>query len=135
MPRGNDSAKALQELSEKFGQGVGNAEHLIEANLAQYPEELRRAELLPRDPEATDELRKNLGKLKGPHGEEVIDAAVRRAPGGQPTTVIVYVTEDGRYHLGVLDDDNKAIEPKIPPALQTAVEAQAQAESKAQKKE
>lgn len=100
MPRGNDAAAALKDLADKFGKGVGNAEQLIEANLKMYSQELRRAEILPRDDEATAEVRKDLSKLKGPNGEPVMDAAVR---GG--TTVIVYQDEDGRHRLATTEDE------------------------------
>lgn len=107
LPRGNDKESALHELADKFGQGVGNADNLIEANMAMHTQALHRAELLPRDPEKTAKVREDLGKLKAPEGGKVVDAAVR---GG--TTVLVYEDETGRQHLAVADDDDDQDEPR-----------------------
>lgn len=111
MPRGNDTHDGLAELANKFGHGVGNAEQLIEANLAMHPMELRKAELLPRNEELTAAL--DIAKLRGPNGEVVRDACVRQSGVGEPTTVIVYTDEDGRDYLGVLDEKGKALKPDL----------------------
>lgn len=110
MPRGNDSKAALDELADKFGKGVGNAEELIEASLAQRSELLRRAELLPVDPEATREL--DINKLKGPDGEKVVSAKVR---GG--ITVVVYEDARGGYRLAALDEKGKPSTRQVLPAV------------------
>jgi hypothetical protein len=112
MPRGNDAESALHELADRFGKGVGNAEMLIDANLAANTQELREAQLLPRDEEATAEARKEIDKLKGPDGEEVVSVAVRGAPdSGRRIKVIVYRTEEGRDLVAALDEKDNAIVP------------------------
>jgi hypothetical protein len=104
----------LHELADKFGQGVGNAEQLIQSNLARMTPELRRAELLPRDPEETAKARKKLvGQKKD--GHEIKDAAVR---GG--TTCVVVEDETGRYHLAALDDNDKLLTEADPDPLGAA---------------
>jgi hypothetical protein len=100
MPRGNDKKAALSELADKFGSGAGNAEALIEASLENRSEALRRAELLPVDPDATRDL--DFGKLKGPNGEKVVSAKVR---GG--VTVVVYEDARGAFRLAALDEKGK----------------------------
>ncbi len=124
MPRGNDAQAALQELADKFGKGVGNAEQLIEANLAMRSVRLAKAEQLPRDDAATAKAHEDLvGKKAGPNGEVVVDAAVRRAQsGGDPITVIVYQADDGRQHLGTLDAKGKAEDPADSPVVKAKAE-------------
>lgn len=102
MPRGNDAEAALHELADKFGKGVGNADQLIEANLQHHTAALRKAEILPRDPERTAEAKENLDSLKVPDGHTAIDAAVR---GG--VTVVVTEDETGRRHIIALDEGDE----------------------------
>jgi hypothetical protein len=97
MPRGNDAEAASAELADKFSEGKGNAENLIDANNAAHPLELIQASGKKVDDEATAEL--DIDSLSGPNGEEVLDAAVR---GG--ATVIVYEDESGRVQKALLDD-------------------------------
>lgn len=104
MARGNDAQAALHELADRFGQGVGNAEELIDANLAAHSAALRAAEILPRDEAATREAQRNMSSLKGPDGEEVVAVAVRRSEASDNAhTVIVYRSAEGRDLLAVLD--------------------------------
>lgn len=100
MPRGNDKEAALHELADRFGEGTGNAEELIQANLADFSHELLVLSDLPRDEEATAEL--DIEKMKGPNGEEVVDAAVRGA-GRTRGTIVLYEGEDGRRHKHVAE--------------------------------
>jgi hypothetical protein len=112
MPRGNDGEAALHELADKFGQGVGNAEMLIDATLAANTQELRVAQALPIDHDATAERLKDIGKLKGPDGKEVVSVAVRGSQSSPNRyTVIVYRTEEGRDLVAALDDKDKPIMP------------------------
>jgi hypothetical protein len=96
MPRGNDSSAALSELADKFGRGVGNAEELIEATMAQRSQLLSKAEMLPVNGAATQALDKS--KLKGPNGEKVVDAKVHG-----DITVIVYEDDRGAFRQAALD--------------------------------
>lgn len=111
MARGNDAEQALHELADKFGQGVGNAEEMIQGALRARSRAFMQAELLPRNEEKTAEAREHLDKLKAPRGCTVVDAAVR----GDLTT-IVYEDPTGRLQLGVNDADGKLVEPDEPPA-------------------
>lgn len=98
MPRGNDkdtaeTQQALHELGDQFGEGVGNAEELINANAALRTAELAAIAVLPVIQADTDAL--DLDELEGPDGEYVVDACVRGA-GRTKGTIVVYETEDGR---------------------------------------
>lgn len=99
MPRGNDSQAATSELADRFSEGRGNAEELIEANNQERSLELVSASMKKIDEDATKEAREDLSKLSGPNGEEVLDAAVR---GGD--TIVVYEDEDGRVKKAVADE-------------------------------
>lgn len=109
MPRGNDAEAASHELADRFGEGVGNAEELIDANLAMHTPALRAAELLPRDEEATREALAHIDELEGPNGEPVVDVAVRGSLASTNRyTVVVYRTAAGRDLLHVIEDDENA---------------------------
>lgn len=108
MPRGNDNetpeqkAATLHQLADQFGEGVGDAEALINANAAHRTTELAAISTLPVIQDETNEL--DLDKLKGPNGEYVVDAVVRGA-GRTKGTIVVYETEDGRT-LKYLESSN-----------------------------
>ncbi|MET0604400.1 MAG: hypothetical protein ABW167_20610 [Baekduia sp.] len=109
MPRGNDKdeqAIALHELGDAFGEGVGNAEELINGNAALRTAELAAISILPVIQADTDAL--NLDDLEGPNGEYVVDACVRGA-GRTKGTIVVFETEDGRTlkHLAESNYDDK----------------------------
>lgn len=55
MPRGNDSYNAAAELSKKLGVEL-NAQEIIDASRAQYPQELRAASNKGLNEEATEAL-------------------------------------------------------------------------------
>ena len=100
MPRGNDES-AARDLAESVGEGVGNAEQLIEQTYADRTPELEAAQMKSLDEEATAAL--DISKLSGPNGEEVVSAAVR---GG--TTIVVYVDAKGGYSKAVASESKKA---------------------------
>lgn len=100
MPRGNDSEAAASELADRFGQGAGNAEELIQAHDRERSRELVAASMKEVDAEATEEL--DISKLEGPNGEEVLSASVR---GG--AIVGVYEDENGRTHKRILKESKK----------------------------
>lgn len=117
MPRGNDQDAALHELADRFGQGVGNAELLIDASLAANTMALRKAQILPRDEELTEkalrELRENPEKYKGPEGERVVGIAVRgSAESPERYTVVVVRDDENRDHVYALDGDGEPITPE-----------------------
>jgi hypothetical protein len=90
-----DREEALHELADQFGDGVGNAEQLIDANAARRTAELATISTLPLLPTDTEEL--DLDKLEGPNGEYVVDAAVHGS-GRTRGTIVVYEDETGRLH-------------------------------------
>lgn len=122
MPRGNDPT-AASELADQYGSGAGNAEALIDANALRMSEELRAAQMLTYDPDATNAL--DLGKVADVAGvDKVLSAAVRG-------DYVVFVAEaaDGRVFKDVLrrdGEDLEAIEVEDSPAraqLRAQVEA------------
>lgn len=100
MPRGNDES-AARDLAASVGEGVGNAEDLIERTYADRSPEFEAAQMKALDEEATAEL--DITKLSGPNGEEVVSAAVR---GG--VTIVVYLDERGGYSKALASEDKKA---------------------------
>lgn len=96
MPRGNDES-AARDLAAQHGEGVGNAEQLIEQTYADRTPELEAAQMKSVDEEATAAL--DISKLSGPNGEEVVSAAVR---GG--VTIVVYVDEKGGYSKAIASE-------------------------------
>lgn len=103
MPRGNDKEgqeKALHELGDDFGQGVGNAEALIAANQALRTADLATISSFPVDEEQTTDL--DLNGLSGPDGEYVVDAVVRKS-GRAQGTVLVYRDDEGRLTKTLAD--------------------------------
>lgn len=96
MPRGNDES-AAHDLAAKHGEGVGNAERLIEETYADRTPEFEAAQMKALDEEATAEL--DISKLSGPNGETVISAAVR---GG--TTIVVYEDDKGGYSKAIASE-------------------------------
>lgn len=103
MPRGNDES-AARDLAASVGEGVGNAEDLIERTYADRTPELEAAQMKALDEEATAAL--DISKLSGPNGEEVVSAAVR---GG--VTIVVYVDDKGGYSKAIASEDRKAKKP------------------------
>lgn len=104
-----DREANLHELADQFGEGVGNAEELINANASRRTAELATISSLPVLQAETDEL--DLDKLEGPDGEYVTDAAVRGA-GRTKGLIIVYVDETGREHKHLVESnvgDNVAL--------------------------
>ena len=109
MPRGNDEEgqkSALHELGDQFGQGVGNAEVLIAANVEQNDPDLQTVSRFPVDQDATDEL--DLDSLEGPDGELVVDAVVRRQ-GRSSGTIVAYQSDDGRLHKKLTESNLEAL--------------------------
>lgn len=91
---GNDRSAALTELADKFGQGTGRAEQLIDASRARYQGDLGKAQNLPVDEEASEELRDDLsGLAKTVEVDEkrIITASVRG-----PYALYVYADSTGR---------------------------------------
>lgn len=103
MPRGNDKQAQdaqLHELADKFGEGVGNAEELIQANAAARTSDLAAISALPVLQKDTADL--DLDKLEGPNGEYVIDASVRGS-GRTKGTIVVVEDELGRTKKILID--------------------------------
>lgn len=114
MPRGNDQDAAIHDLADRYGQGVGDAELLIDANLASQTQALRKAQILPRDEEATAEARKNMDKITGPNGEKVVAVAVRGSvESPERYTVVVVRAEDGRDLTYALDENDEVVTPEF----------------------
>jgi len=110
--RGQDEQERetnLHELADQFGEGVGNAEELINANAARRTAELATISSLPVLQEATNDF--DLDKLEGPDGEYVVDAAVRGA-GRTQGTIVVYEDESGRQ-LKHLVESNVSDQPSF----------------------
>lgn len=112
MPRGNDPSAAA-ELADRYGDGAGNAEALIEANAARFSQELVAAQLLAIDYEASEELDlEKVGKAADlSDGAVVRSAAVRHgqddASGGYVT--LVYEA-NGRLGKAALVRDGDKLE-------------------------
>lgn len=97
MPAGNDAKAAAAELADRFGTGEARAEDLIAAQQAAMSQQLRAAQLLPRDRSASAELDwEKAAKACGVDADSVIDAAVRGS-----YVVVVYEDEAGRDHKAV----------------------------------
>jgi hypothetical protein len=90
-----DRKEHLHDLADQFGEGVGNAEELINQNAARRTQELAAINDLPVLQDETAEL--DLDKLEGPDGEYVVDASVRGS-GRTKGTVVIYEDESGRLH-------------------------------------
>lgn len=97
-----DREQALHELADEFGEGVGNAEELINANARRRTADLATISSLPVLQEPTDTL--DLDKLDGPDGEYVVDAAVHGA-GATRGTIVIYEDETGRLHKHLSDSN------------------------------
>lgn len=103
MPRGNDSDTALADLRGQYGGVSGNAEDLIRSVALTSSPELETAQKLPRNVEATNEIRGDLEKYaaKADTDGEVIDAAVRG-----PYVVFTVESETGRkFKVAALASD------------------------------
>ena len=96
MPRGNDES-AAHDLVAKHGEGVGNAEKLIEQTYADRTPEFEAAQMKALDEDATAAL--DISKLSGPNGEPVVSAAVR---GG--VTLVVYEDDKGGYSKAIASE-------------------------------
>lgn len=105
MPRGNDKEAQetqLHELADQFGEGVGNAEELINANAARRTQELAAISSLPVIQADTDQI--DLDKLSGPNGEYVVDAVIRGA-GRTKGLIAVYEDEGARTHKFLVESN------------------------------
>lgn len=137
MPAGNDAAAAATELADRFAIGQARAEDLRDANRNRFSNDLRTAQKLDRDEEATAQL--DWGKAASACDvdlEDVIDAAVR---GGY--VVVVYENERGDALKAVCEAHEAGVDAKGAPtkaqrrrreaAEATIAESQEQAEAKA----
>ncbi|MCX6419317.1 MAG: hypothetical protein NTU50_07895 [Actinobacteria bacterium] len=100
MPRGNDDS-AARDLAAKHGEGVGNAEQLIEATQAARSDELDAAQMKSLDVDATAAL--DPSDFAGPNGEAAVSVAVR---GG--ATIVVYEDDKGGYSKCVVGEGKKS---------------------------
>lgn len=96
MPRGNDGAAAQADLASQFGQ-FDNAQDLIDANRASYPQALRAASMQPLNAEATKELLADTSKVESKldDGESVAEGDGAIAVRGNAVVVVVS-DENGR---------------------------------------
>jgi len=104
MPAGNDAQNALNELADKFGQGTGRAEDLIQANRTRFAGLLGAAQLKQVDAEATEELKEaDVAKSAGVDGDDLLGYTVRG-----DTVVYSYVDHDngGRVEKGAILADS-----------------------------
>lgn len=110
-----DRKSALHELADQFGEGVGNAEELINANAERRTAELNAIQSLPIIQDQTNEIDLDKVKVSGEHGDHyVVDAAWR---GSGRTRGLVAIVEDevGRQHKVLVEsnyDDRHAAGPR-----------------------
>lgn len=95
-----DRKANLHELADQFGEGVGNAEELINANAARRTAEIATISALPILQDETNDL--DLEKVKADEGLYVVDAAWR---GSGRTKGLVATAEDegGRLHKVLIE--------------------------------
>lgn len=136
MARGNDARSAAAEFRGQYGV-MGNAEDLIQANRAAYPGELRAAQRLGVNGEATENVREDLSKVEKAldlgDDSRVLDAAVH----GDKVIAVVEVSS-GRTYKTVLDGEKVGLkglrssssggERPDPQGLQATAEAAAEAQ-------
>lgn len=102
-----DRRTALHELGDQFGEGVGNAEELINANAERRTAELNAIASLPVLQEETNELDLDKVSLKRdhPHSDAYIVDAAWRGSGRTKGLIAVVEDEAGRQHKVLVESN------------------------------